>query len=612
MNVDAAQPARGVLGGLVLTIVSASVAAAPPQPDWQVVVNNGFEVPGNPGRLYNSYNPPSVNAGALVVFRARSTGHQQGPVGGIYVRDMAPAAPIRTVADRATEVPQPNNIEYPLPGGQGATLARFNEFPSFPRIAATADVVATRGNHPPVWSYVTGLDPETGEPIETRAGTTGVYVDFDPAAPSGGLVTGASQLGLVPEFVDRFVVPGVSPATRFDVFPGAPSVTDGGIIAVKGNYSVPDPAYGDPDVTLGNTGVFYRRVTSEPVGGDAPVELVANSDTPIPNRGRCAAGTTFGSTAPPSAAGAHLVFVGYDDEDEPTCGGIYRAPLTQPPERLTVLVGLETRVPGQGRETFDQLGEGLSYDGRLVAFWGAWGDATMTVRLYCPEEGNQTRQDYCNNTGQFAPDQGDPDSICNETTDPMWPICFQEKEVPVNQGIFVYDSAVGSPAQRLRLLARTGRGGRFDDFVYWNYSGHPGAAEHGDDAEPPRFRASAFVATSTGSGGSAIRVAFVGRTGDLDPVTHAYADPVDGVYLASGPGQGPVRTLVETGMDGTLLDPEAVWDDDHNPATADVPLPISSVAMERDAFRGDWLAIAARMGVEDAGWAGIYLTNLSD
>jgi hypothetical protein len=73
-----------------------------------------------------------------------------------------------------------------------------------------------------------------------------------------------------------------------------------------------------------------------------------------------------------------------------------------------------------------------------------------------------------------------------------------------------------------------------------------------------------------------------------------------------------VVTLLETGMDGTLLDPEAVWDDDEDTATPDVPLPIASLGLERDAFRGDWLAITASMGVEEAGWAGIYLTEVPE
>jgi hypothetical protein len=316
-----------------------------------------------------------------------------------------------------------------------------------------------------------------------------------------------------------------------------------------------------------------------------------------------------------------MVFVGFDNEHDPTCGGVYRAPLAQPPEQLTTLVGLETRVPGQGNQTFTQLGEGLSYDGRLVGFWGAWGEETMTVRLYCPTEGNRIRRDFCNNVGDFAPITdpqtgeiiivGDPNSICNDETDDT-DLCYQEKEVPVNQGNFVYDTAAKSPTQRLRLLARTGLGGQFDDFVYWNYSGAPpGAGESEGDAEPPRFRSLAFLAVSTADAATVIRVAFLARTGDIDPVTNVYLDPVDGIYLARGPGQGPITTLIETGMDGTILDPDAVWDDDEDLTTPDVPLPIASLALERDAFRGDWLAITASMGTEDTeGWAGIYLTEV--
>ena len=71
-----------------------------------------------------------------------------------------------------------------------------------------------------------------------------------------------------------------------------------------------------------------------------------------------------------------------------------------------------------------------------------------------------------------------------------------------------------------------------------------------------------------------------------------------------------MTTLVQTGMDGTVLDPAAVWDDDASPSTPDVPLPIASLALERDALRGNQLAITASMGVEEAGWAGIYLTEV--
>lgn len=602
------------LGAVAMAATAIGVSAAPPTTvDWQVVVNNGFEIPDNPGRYYNSYNPPSVNADALVVFRARSTGQQQGPVSGIYIRDMAMPGDINKIADRDTEVPQPNNTEYPLPGGQGATtLSTFNEFPSFPRIALTADAVATRGNHQPVWTYFIGTDPDTGEPVETRVGTTGAYVNLDAGHPlTSPLVTGASLLGAVPAFSDIFAVPGADPATRFDVFPGAPAITNAGVIAFKGNYSVDDPASDDPEVTLGKTGVFYRRVIAADAGGDAAIQLVANSDTPVPNPGDCALGTTFGSTAPPSAAGGHMVFVGFDNEDDPTCGGVYRAPLS-PSRELTTLVGLEDKVPGQGNETFTQLGEGLSYDGRFVGFWGAWGAATWTVRLYCPEEGNRDRRDFCNNVGEFDPvtgtSPGDANSTCDDETDDT-DLCYQEKEVPVNQGIFVYDT-VGKG--KLRLVARAGVDAGFDDFVYWNYSGAPpGVGESEGDAEPPRWRSSAFQAVSQRAGAT-FRVAFLARNGDIDPDTNLYVDPVDGIYLGQvlGASAPTLTTLVQTGMDGTVLDPDAVWDDDEIPSTPDVPLPIASLALERDAFRADWLAITASMGVEEAGWAGIYLTQL--
>ena len=65
-----------------------------------------------------------------------------------------------------------------------------------------------------------------------------------------------------------------------------------------------------------------------------------------------------------------------------------------------------------------------------------------------------------------------------------------------------------------------------------------------------------------------------------------------------------LTTLVQIGLDGTVLDPDAV-----DPESGDA-LPITSVALERDAFRADGLAITASMGTEEAGWAGIYLTKL--
>lgn len=574
---------------LTITTLSTAAPAVPKtsaqQLDWFVVVNNGVEVPGHPGRFFNSYNPPSVNTNAQVVLRARSTGQQQGAVSGIFTRNMIAMSPVSAVADRDTLVPEPNN-----------TASEFNEFPAFPRIAINTDAAATRGNHAPVWNYTIGTDPDTGEPIETRVGTTGIYVSS--LLPDGLLSVGASLLGGVPEFSPLFAVPGVIPTTRFDVFPGAPAITDEGVIAFKGNYSVPDPV--DPTVTLGKTGVFYRPVAAAYAGGGASIALVANSDTMIPNPNVCAPGTTFGSTAPPSAVAGHMVFVGLDNEEDPSCGGIYRALMTEPPEQLTTLVGLETTVPEEN-QTFSRLGEGLSFNGRMVGFWGAWGTATRVLRLYCPQEGNRERRDYCNNTGDFAPDLGDSNSVCDDTSDPNWPVCYQEKEVPVNQGIFIYDNKPGKP--KLYMLARTAEDSPFTDFLYWNYSGMPpgvGGSDDGDEAEPPRFRSAAFVAVSTDVTGNKAPAAFLVRRADYDPALNVYVDPQDGIYLASTKGKPP-QLLVETGMPGTLLDSMAVENSE--------PMPITSLALERDAFRGELLAIAASMGVEEAGWGGIYLAR---
>ena len=62
-------------------------------------------------------------------------------------------------------------------------------------------------------------------------------------------------------------------------------------------------------------------------------------------------------------------------------------------------------------------------------------------------------------------------------------------------------------------------------------------------------------------------------------------------------------TVVETGMDGTLLDPEAV------DATGAV-LPVTEMGIERDGFRGNTLVINASMGSEETGWAGVYLARI--
>jgi hypothetical protein len=298
----------------------------------------------------------------------------------------------------------------------------------------------------------------------------------------------------------------------------------------------------------------------------------------------------FGSTSPPSAAGPKVVFSGFDNEENPTLGGIYLAPLSHKPQ-LRTLVSIGERVPGQPKtDTFNKLGEGNAFDGRYVGFWGAWGTATKTVRLYCPTEGNKDRIAYCNQqlvcagTGETL---GDANSVCNDTSDPNYGIsCYQDKQVPVHQGIFASDSKPGSA----QVVATTGS--TFHDFLFWNYSGSTpcvggGDSQEGaeDDGEPARWRASAFVAVSGQS------TAFKAVAGDAV-----------GVYLSKGPGQAIV-TVLDTQTDGQLVDPEAPFGST-----------VTEVGLEREGLRGNWLAVSATMGVEggteEEGMAGVYITPL--
>lgn len=293
----------------LLTLCSAAIGAETPAFAWSTVVNNGDYMPTdtcNPAtptsgcRHFNSYNQPSVNRKGLVVMRARSKGGSASgqPVHGIYTRDMTVhGSPIVRILDRTTTVPQPNNLD-----------TAFVETPSFPTIAIDSSTIATRGNEQPVWEYT------LADGTETRAGTTGIYTN-----PFGPLITGASNLGTVPGF-SFFQVPEL-PGTSFDVFAGAPAVASKDLNVFKGNYT---------EGTIPRTGVYFRRLEDRaitgpdgqslaPVGGENPVVSIANTaDTAIPGTG-----LLFGSTAPPSAAGNEVVFAGFDNENQPTAGGIY-------------------------------------------------------------------------------------------------------------------------------------------------------------------------------------------------------------------------------------------------------------------------------------------------
>lgn len=551
---------------LLLVLGASTLLTAAPPFDWQVVVNNGDLVPGDPAaRVFNSFNQPSLNMNQLVVFRGRSKGGKGTgePAHGVFTRDMAQGTPLVTIFDRATRVPNPNNLD-----------SRFVEPPSIPRIDMRAATVASRGIHQPTWQY------QLPDGTDTRVGTTGIYTN-----PFGPLIAGASNLGNAPDF-GYLGVPG-NPGLKFDMFPGAPAVTNGATLVFKGNYSVPDPD--NPGATLGKTGVYFRNLKDaalpladgsvlEPAGGTRTVVPIADTDTYIP--GTC---TKFGSTAPPSAAGFWAVFAGFDNEDNPTKGGIYLAPLVWAKPPLFPLVKIGGQVPGEARGTgFNRLGEGVSFDGRFVAFWGAWGTETRALTLQCPTDGNKDLLAYCQATY--------PDGFA--TT------------VPVHQGIFVHDILTGAT----KVVAKTPT--QFDDFVFWNFSGLvPGTGESDETGEPARWRSASFVAVSGLVDGCLLdrnfHAAFKARKGTV--VDGAYVNPVDGLYLRKGPATDQaIATLVETGMDGSLIDPAAV------DPTVFTPLPVTAMGLERDGFRGKGLAITVSMATEAAGWAGVYLTLVPD
>ena len=533
-----------VLGGVAAT------AAAQPL-TWQTVVNNGDTMPGSTA-TFNSYSQPSVNAAGLIVFQGRASGSTV--VHGIYGRDMLSAAAPFHITSMGSVVPQPNNTMY------NGVLSTFNAFASVPRIDIASPTMAVRGQSLPVYTYLLGA-------TETRVGTSGAYTN-----PGGALITGASQLGVVLEngvlTFPYYAVPGAPAGTKFDQFPGSIAVTNGTIIAYKGNYT-------DPSDGLGKTGVFYRDVVAS--SGTSPTYVIASSNTVIPNQPP--GGTTkFGSTAPPSAANGYMVFVGSDIEEAPTLGGVYRAALAEPPV-LQTLVGIGDQVPGEAPGVgFRMFGEGLSIssDARYVSFWATWGNETFPKTLFCPVDG-----------------QAAVIAACLE----QYPAGYAVN-IPANQGIFVVDATSGD----IYTVAKSGQNG-ITDFLYWVFSGAPpgvGGEIMGLDpdvdasSEPPRWRSSAFSALSGGSG-KVFQTVFKANRGG-----------VDGLYLRKDALTfSPLVTVAQILGSGTAIDPEA-------PANSI----ITAVGIERDGFREGRIAITASMVYEDPltsiGWAGIYLTSVPE
>jgi hypothetical protein len=524
----------------MLGLFGMTTAAATPLQGWATVVNNSVVAPDltNPqsSKTFNSYSPASVNDDGLVVFRGRTQGGQGGQrVSGVFQRDMKTLAPVQALATQGSVVPAPNNL-----------AGIFNEFPSFARIDSGSSLVATRGQSQPVWEYP---DPVTG--LDTRAGTAGIY-----ATPGAVLTTGMSLLGAVPEF-PQFQIPQPAVSSnglRFDQFPGAPAAFDGQFIAFKGNYA---------EGVEAKTGVFYRDIVSN--GGEAGVVAIAWRGMAMPSHPNVPAGTTFGSTAPPSAAKGQVVFTGLDNEDAPTAGGIYRATVGQ--SGLSTLVSIGETVPGvtnAGSNTLNRLGEGLSFDGRYVSFWGAWGSETRTVTLTCAADGNADVLAAC-----LAQSDKDANGVLTGKT---------TREVPLHQGIFLKDTLTG----QLQLVAETGD--NYEDFLFWNFSGNAGqgGGDESEDEEGARWRSTAFIA---GDGPKVVFKATEPETG------------IFGLYLDLSDVVDPYA-LLTSGMLGEVLDPQGL------------SLPIVALSLERDSFRNGWLAISASMADAENGWAGVYLTQV--
>jgi hypothetical protein len=225
----------------------------------------------------------------------------------------------------------------------------------------------------------------------------------------------------------------------------------------------------------------------------------------------------------------------------------------------------------------------VSSTGRTLLFWGGWG-GKRDVLMRCPEEGNAAMRAAC----------------AAATPYPTY------KQVPERQGFFVRDMQLGTTTP----IVKTGDyvdGVEVTDFVYWNFSGRVAGNgdEGGDDIEEPaRWRSTSFGAVS--GNGVPNMSAFKART----------ADGRDGIYLRRvlPTGVGDAVKLLKTG------EPQVV---DVSPQAAGME--ISAVGIERDGFRGNWLALTASMLLpaqmapaagedsgEVTGWAGVYAARFLD
>lgn len=508
-----------------LVIASMSFASQASAGDWMTVANSATAIPGGAGKLFSSFGQPSLNNKCAIAFRGRSSGGGE-PARGVYAGSGCKAgSALQVGAAQGSVVPAPNNL-----------AATFNEFPAFPRLDLLNNLLVTRGQSKPVWQYT--LQDGT----DTRVGTSGVYAGL----LGSSLRTGASLLGAVPGF-EYFAVPG-RPGVRFDQFPGAPHVFDGNKIAFKGNFT---------DGGVSKTGVYVRNIYLK--SGMLEGVRIADSDTLIPGTS-----TMFGSTAPPSAANHTVVFAGFDNEETPTLGGIYKA--TAPSYKLKAIATIGQPSPDTPSLPFTKYGEAISYDGNNIGFWAGLGQSTRTVRLHCPTDGNQAVIDACIEQCPATDSEGH----------------YCEKQVPVEQGFYV-----SRPNGSLRVIARAGAGQPFKDFLFWTFSGRPpgvGGGDSEDTFEPPRWRSSAFASVTRN--GSNVATAFKA----------VQADDTVGIFVKPTLARAVVPVML-VGSDATVVD-----------ASAPAGSKVSAIGLERDGLRRCVLAVNASFLNSDtsASWAGVY------
>jgi hypothetical protein len=150
---------------------------------------------------------------------------------------------------------------------------------------------------------------------------------------------------------------------------------------------------------------------------------------------------TFGSTAPPSASADDVVFLGLDNEEHPTLGGIYRAPLASKPPLETLVA--ERSGPWRGR------GHELPPDRRSAVL--RWPVPGLLGRL--------GQRDARHPADLPTDGQADVVAYCQAT----YPQGYAT-QVPVHQGFFVLDT------QSRQLYAAAKTGATYQDFLYWTFS----------------------------------------------------------------------------------------------------------------------------------------------